>query len=101
MPWWQGKEATRLPEQSNLNLSIQRQLSGSMIVDASYNGVIGSHLQAGLLNYNQVPFSALEKYGAALLNSAVDSPRGHRRRHQAAVAAIRRILAQQESESAP
>jgi hypothetical protein len=74
MPWWQGHEATRLPEQNNINFSIQRQLGRSMVLDASYNGVIGSHLQAGLLNYNQVPFSALNKYGAALLNSAIDSP---------------------------
>ncbi|MBI4875753.1 MAG: TonB-dependent receptor [Acidobacteria bacterium] len=74
MPWWQGKEATRLPEQNNINVSLQRQLGPSLVMDLSYNGVIGSHLQAGLLNYNQVPFAALEKYGAPLLNSAVDSP---------------------------
>jgi hypothetical protein len=74
MPWWQGREVSRLPEQNNLNLSIQRQIGPTMVMDLSYNGVIGSHLQAGLLNYNQVPFAALEKYGAALLNSAVDSP---------------------------
>jgi hypothetical protein len=74
MPWWQGKEATRLPEQNNLNFSIQRQISSTMVMDLSYNGVIGSHLQAGLLNYNQVPFKYLQQYGAALLNSAVDSP---------------------------
>ncbi len=74
MPWWQGQEVSRLPEQNNVNFSIQRQISNSMIVDASYNGVIGSHLQAGLLNYNQVPFSALQKYGATILNSAIDSP---------------------------
>jgi hypothetical protein len=73
MPWWQGKEVSRLPEQNSLSLSIQRQLSGSMVLEASYNGVIGSHLQAGLLNYNQVPFSALAKYGATLLNSRADS----------------------------
>jgi hypothetical protein len=74
MPWWQGQEATRLPEQNNLNFSIQRQLTSSMVIDASYNGVLGSHLQSGILNYNQVPFSALQKYGAAVLNMAIDSP---------------------------
>lgn len=73
MPWWQGKEATRLPEQNNLSFSIQRQLSPTMVLETSYNGVIGSHLQAGLLNYNQVPFSALQKYGATVLNSKIDS----------------------------
>jgi hypothetical protein len=74
MPWWQGQEVSRLPEQNNINFSIQRQLPGNMVIDAAYNAVFGSHLQAGLLNYNQVPFSALQKYGAQLLNSAVDSP---------------------------
>lgn len=74
MPWWQGQEVSRLPEQNNLNVSIQRQLSSSTVLDFAYNAVIGSHLQAGLLNFNQVPFAALEKYGAQLLNSPVDSP---------------------------
>src|SRR5262249_50958259 len=73
-PWWQGREVTRLPEQLSWNLSIQRQLSQSLVLDASYNAVSGTHLQAGILNYNQVPFSALDKYGVTLLNSAVDSP---------------------------
>jgi hypothetical protein len=74
MPWWQGGEVSRLPEQNSWNFSIQRQFKQSYIVEASYNAVAGSHLQAGLLNYNQVPFSALEKYGATLLNSNILSP---------------------------
>jgi hypothetical protein len=36
--------------------------------------VIGAHLVAGLKRYNQVPFSALERYGRALLSSSIDSP---------------------------
>ena len=74
MPWWQGREVSRLPEQLTWNLSIQRQLSNSMVLDVGYNALIGTHLQAGLLNINQVPFSALSQYGNTLLNSAVDSP---------------------------
>jgi hypothetical protein len=74
MPWWQGREVSRLPEQLTWNLSIQRQISNSMVLDIGYNALIGTHLQAGLLNYNQVPFSALDRYGVTLLNSAVDSP---------------------------
>jgi hypothetical protein len=74
MHWWQGREATRLPEQLTWNLSIQRQLSSSMVLDLGYNAMIGTHLESGILNYNQVPFSALETYGNTLLNSAVDSP---------------------------
>jgi hypothetical protein len=74
MPYWQGNEVSRLPEQLTWNLSIQRQLSNSMVLDVGYNALIGTHLQAGLLNINQVPFSALSQYGTTLLNSAVDSP---------------------------
>ncbi|MBV8818719.1 MAG: TonB-dependent receptor, partial [Acidobacteriaceae bacterium] len=39
--WWQGKETTRLPETNNFNFSIQRQLSQSLILEGSYNGVAG------------------------------------------------------------
>jgi len=74
MPWWQGREVSRLPEQLTWNLSIQRQLSNSMVLDIGYNALIGTHLQAGLVNINQVPYSALSQYGATILNSAVDSP---------------------------
>lgn len=74
MPWWQGREATRPPENNSWNLSIQRQLSPTLVVDVSYNAVIGSHLQANLLNYNQVPFRFLEQYGAQLLSRRIDSP---------------------------
>src|SRR3954454_10462293 len=74
MPWWQGREVSRLPEQLTWNLSIQRQLSNSMVLDVGYNALIGTHLQAGLVNINQVPFSALSQYGNTILNSAVDSP---------------------------
>ncbi len=74
IPWYQGHEATRPPADYNFNLSIQRQLTSSLVVEASYNGVMGAHLQTGLLNYNQVPTSALTKYGS-LLNVLVSDPR--------------------------
>src|SRR5947207_11354627 len=45
--WNQGHEATRPPQDYSFNLSIQRQLSPSMVLEASYNGVIGAHLQTG------------------------------------------------------
>ncbi len=73
IPWWQGQEATRLPEQNFWNLSIQRQLSGSMILELSYNALIGSHLQSQLLNYDQVDPKYLTQYGYALLNSSITS----------------------------
>ena len=74
MPWFQGQEATKPPALNNFNLSIQRQLSSSMIVEASYNAVMGSRLQSQLLGYNQINPSYFAKYGTALLNSLVTSP---------------------------
>jgi outer membrane receptor protein involved in Fe transport len=67
MPWWQNGEVSRLPEQLNWNLSIQRQLTNSLILDLGYNAVVGSHLQAGLLAYNQLPISVLQQYTKATL----------------------------------
>ncbi|MCC6590543.1 MAG: TonB-dependent receptor [Bryobacterales bacterium] len=74
IPWWQGQEATRLPEYNSWNLSIQRQLSNSTVLDFSYNGQAGSHLQTALLNYNQVPTQYLDSLGPAVLNSNISSP---------------------------
>lgn len=76
--WFQGKETTRLPETNNFNLSIQRQLTGSMLVEVSYNAVIGSHLQAQLLDYNQDNPALLTAFGniqqsTAVLTSSVGS----------------------------
>src|SRR4051794_18749920 len=74
MPWWQNNEVSRLPEQLNWNFSIQRQLSNSLVLDLGYNAVIGTHLQAGLLNYNQLPFSVLQQYGRANLALNFNNP---------------------------
>jgi hypothetical protein len=74
IPWWQGNEATKLPTADFFNLSVQRQLSSKMLVEASYNASVGSHLQTQLLNYDQVDPAYLQKYGYALLNSPVTSP---------------------------
>ena len=69
MPWWQNNEVTRLPEQLSWNLSIQRQLTNSLVIDLSYNGVAGTHLQSGILNYNQVPVRFGETLSAATLGA--------------------------------
>jgi hypothetical protein len=74
MPWWQGQEATKLPTSDFFNLSVQRQLSSKMLVEASYNASLGSKLQTQLLNYNQVNPANLTKYGFSLMNSLVTSP---------------------------
>ncbi|MCL5744101.1 MAG: TonB-dependent receptor, partial [Acidobacteria bacterium] len=70
--FWDG-EAVRLPENYQWTLSIQRQLTSSLVLEASYDATSGAHLVAGLKRYNQLPFSLLEKYGRTLLSSSIDS----------------------------
>jgi hypothetical protein len=72
--WYQGREGTRPPEDFSINLSIQRQLSSSMVLEASYNGVMGSHLQTGLLQYNQINPIYLKTLGTSVLTSSITSP---------------------------
>jgi hypothetical protein len=76
MPWWQGSEATTPPAFVTWNLSIQRQLSSTMIFETSYNASLGSRLQSGLLNYNQLDPKYLTQYGAGVLNSPIGSAAG-------------------------
>ncbi|HEX4809502.1 MAG TPA: carboxypeptidase regulatory-like domain-containing protein [Bryobacteraceae bacterium] len=76
--WWQGAETTHPPTMDNFNFSIQRQLSSNMLVEIAYNGVIGSHLQAQLLDYNQDNPALLTAFGSIqqstnVLNSQVGS----------------------------
>jgi hypothetical protein len=76
--WWQGQETTHPPTTDNFNFTIQRQLSSSMLMEVGYNGVVGSHLQAQLLDYNQDNPSLLTKFGSVqqstlVLNSQVGS----------------------------
>ncbi len=52
--WWQYQEVSRLPENWNWTLSLQRELPGKFLVEASYNASVGVHLIAGLLNVNQL-----------------------------------------------
>lgn len=81
--WWNGAEATRPALYDSWTVSVQRDLWRGLTADAEYNGSYGSHLQSGLLNPNQVPWSVvsgfLGKYGAAetiaLLNSDITSAR--------------------------
>jgi hypothetical protein len=71
--FWDG-EAVRLPENYQWTFSLQRQVTSTMVLETSYNATIGAHLVAGLKRYNQLPFSALERYGRGLLSSSVTSP---------------------------
>ena len=73
IPWWQGQEATRMPEQNFWNLSIQRQLTGATVVEVGYDALIGSHLQSQLLNIDQVNPKFLTQYGQTLMASNINS----------------------------
>jgi hypothetical protein len=76
--WFQGSETSHPPTTDNFNFSIQRQLSSDMLIEVGYNGVIGSHLQAQLDDYNQDNTSLLTQFGSiqqstTVLNSQVGS----------------------------
>ena len=79
--YWNGKDATRAPENLYWTFSIQRQLSPSTVFEAAYNANVGVHLQTGLININQVPTAIynqlVSQYGAQgtinLLRSDINS----------------------------
>ncbi|MCC6585653.1 MAG: TonB-dependent receptor [Bryobacterales bacterium] len=55
--WWQGQEMTRAPENLFWTLTTQRQISANLVLEVGYNANVGTHLQTGVLNFNQVPTS--------------------------------------------
>ena len=79
--WFNGQEATRPAVYDNWTLSMQRELRQGLTVEVDYNGVYGSHLQADLINPNQVPMSVVNdliaRYGPTgardLLNAQITS----------------------------
>ena len=76
--WFQGNETTKLPAFDNISFSIQRQIGTSMVAEIAYSGVMGEHLQTGLLDYNQINPSYLTAFGTVaqslvVLNSQVGS----------------------------
>ncbi|MBV6433449.1 MAG: hypothetical protein IANPNBLG_03627 [Bryobacteraceae bacterium] len=80
--FWQLSDAARAPENLFWTASIQRQLSTNTVLEVNYNALMGSHLQAGLVNLNQMPTVYLNdfinRFGAAqainLLRSDISSP---------------------------
>lgn len=78
--YWNGNSA-RPNTYDNWTVSVQRQLTTHLTIEADYNATIGAHLNANLMNLNQVPVAAFNalagKYGAAqaitLLNSKINS----------------------------
>ena len=79
--YWQGQNSTRAPESYNWTFSIQRSITRNTTFEANYNATVGAHLQAGIVNINQVPMSTVNDLigrlgGAAaisLLNSNISS----------------------------
>ncbi|MDX2031063.1 MAG: carboxypeptidase regulatory-like domain-containing protein [Blastocatellia bacterium] len=73
--WWQGQEVSRLPENWNWTLSLQRELPGKFLLEASYNASVGVHLMSGLLNVNQLDSKYIyDPRIQPLLNLRIDSP---------------------------
>ena len=78
--WWQGQEANRLPEMLSWTLTIQRELPGRTLVEAGYSAIVGTHLIANELNYNQIDTRTLPASlniftaaGRNLLNTTFDN----------------------------
>jgi len=79
-PWWQGNEVNRSPENLAYTFNIQRELRNNLVAEIGWNYVRGTHLQSGILNYNQLDYrnlpanlSPFTAEGRAVLNSAVTS----------------------------
>jgi len=72
-PSFWDNQASRLPENLQWTFTIQRQLANSLVLETGYNATIGTHLVAGLKNINQVPFTAITRYGANLLTQNINS----------------------------
>jgi len=78
--WWQGQEANRLPQMLNWTLTMQREIKGRFLVEAGYSALVGTHLIANLLNYDQVNLASLPpslniftNAGRNLLNTTFDN----------------------------
>ncbi|HJZ98218.1 MAG TPA: TonB-dependent receptor, partial [Candidatus Solibacter sp.] len=79
--YWNGQGSTRPAEYDSWTFSVQHELRRHLTVEADYNGVAGVHLNAGLMNLNQVPMSVVNgliaKYGTtqaiSLMNSNITS----------------------------
>ncbi|MFN7939602.1 MAG: TonB-dependent receptor [Bryobacteraceae bacterium] len=67
MDYWNGRDATKASENLYWTASVQRQLTANTLVEGIYNASVGTHLQTGLLNINQLPTqyltSFIQQYG--------------------------------------
>ena len=70
--WDQGGDLSRLPSSTTWNLAISRALPGGFVLDATYTGTKGTHLDSGVVNYDQI--DPKYAYLGSLLNSSIDAP---------------------------
>ena len=59
--FWQLTDAARAPENLYWTFSVQRQVSSNTVIEAAYNATVGSRLQTGLVNLNQMPTPILDR----------------------------------------
>jgi hypothetical protein len=63
---WQPQDAARGPETYYYTFSIQHQLTPATVLEVAYNSTVGTHLQTGLVNLNQVPTAVWDSYVSRL-----------------------------------
>ena len=61
---WQLYDAVRAPESLYWTFSVQRQVTANTVLEASYDAMVGTHLQTGLVNLNQTPTPLYMQYVA-------------------------------------
>ncbi|MEO8594325.1 MAG: TonB-dependent receptor [Candidatus Solibacter sp.] len=71
--FWQRSDSGRPGTYDTWTLDIQKEITPSMSLTVAYSGSKGTHIASGLMRYNQIPMSLLEKYGRTLLNSSINS----------------------------
>jgi hypothetical protein len=59
---WQLRDAARAPENFYWTFNIQREIVPNTVVEIGYSANVGTHLQAGLVNLNQVPTAIWHHY---------------------------------------
>jgi hypothetical protein len=87
--FWQLSDAVRAPENLYWTFSVQRQLSHNTVLEAAYNATVGTHLQTGLVNINQVPTPLLNRlisqFGAQQAVNILNSTAGSALAEQAGI----------------
>src|SRR5262245_29525995 len=64
--YWQPQDVARAPENNYWSFSVQRQLTSATTIEVAYNANVGSRLQTGLVNLNQVPTAIWDSYVSKL-----------------------------------